>query len=441
LGGKILIVLLYSQNLWKNQQKKTIYDDSWFNSTQNEPSPTTYIKLLRNTSHNNRTNVERLLHKARLGIETCDPELIQEGEGGTYFLKDETEEIIAVFKPHDEEPFSFSNPKYRESNDESNNSAIKKGIRCGEAAIREVAAYLLDRDFAGVPLTVMVELAHPTFSKPKIGSLQEYVVHECGSWDLGPKKYTVQDVHKIGILDLRLFNVDRHGGNMLAQKQLGNSTYKLIPIDHGFSLPDSLDGTDLWFEWITWPQAKIPFDEGCLDFISKIDVEADATILRNLSVREECVRTMMITTTLLKKAAERGMTLHAIANLLYRKKSIKKKFDIEYPSRLELITCNLDKDSRSKYFLGWLENIIEEGLNSLFAKSCATSTTRQSTVGNVFLRRTTSTAEFGNMDLSSSQNGNINLIPAFTGKVDPNFKRTASHDTLSICIRKCALIT
>jgi len=142
------------------------------------------------------------------------------------------------------------------------------------------------------------------------------------------------------------------------------------------------------------------------------------------------------------------MTLHAITNLLCRKKSVKKKFDIEYPSRLELITCNLDKDSRSKYFLGWLENIIDEGLDTLFAKRCGTSTTsttsttRQCSVSNVFLRRTTSTAEFGNIDPSSSQNGNITLIPTtFTSKVDPNFKRTASHDTLSICICKSALIT
>jgi len=447
---KILIVPLFSQNFSKNQLKEQFYEDSWFSPVeQTEPSPI-YIKLLGRNNYNsiNRINVERFLNKAQSALENCDPELIQEGEGGTYFLKDETEEIIAIFKPHDEEPFSISNPKYKESNVESNNSAIKIGIRCGEAAIREVAAYLLDKDFAGVPLTIMVELAHPTFSKPKIGSLQEYVVHECGSWDLGPKKYTVQDVHKIGILDIRLFNVDRHGGNMLAQKQLGTTSYKLIPIDHGFSLPDSLDGTDLWFEWITWPQAKIPFDQESLDYISKIDIEADATILRNLSIREECVRTMMITTTLLKKAAERGMTLHAIANLLCRKKSVKKKFDIEYPSRLELITCNLDKDSRSKYFLGWLENIIDEGLDTLFAKRCGTSTTsttsttRQCSVSNVFLRRTTSTAEFGNIDPSSSQNGNITLIPTtFTSKVDPNFKRTASHDTLSICICKSALIT
>jgi len=305
--GKNLNSPPFLSKLMEKSIEKTIYDEPFSplnnTSTQTtEPSPATYIKLLRNNLHNNRTKVERLLHKAQLGLEACDPELVQEGEGGTYFLKDETEEVIAVFKPHDEEPFSPSNPKYRGSND-SNNSAIKKGIRCGEAAVREVAAYSLDKNFAGVPLTIMVELAHPTFPKPKIGSLQEYVIHECGSWDLGPKKYCVQDVHRIGVLDIRLFNVDRHGGNMLAQKQLGGPTYKLIPIDHGFSLPDSLDGTDLWFEWITWPQAKVPFDQDCLDYISKIDVEADANLLRNLSLREECVRTMMITTTLLKKSS------------------------------------------------------------------------------------------------------------------------------------------
>ena len=37
--------------------------------------------------------------------------------------------------------------------------------------------------------------------------------------------------------------------------------YSLIPIDHGYTLPSTISGlTDLWFEWLKWPQAKIPFD-------------------------------------------------------------------------------------------------------------------------------------------------------------------------------------
>jgi len=287
-----------------------------------------YIKLI-GTIFNSRFKSEEFVNKAQSVLLTSTPELVSEGEGGTYFLRDdETDEVVAVFKPRDEEPFSPTNPKYKE-NSESNNLTIKKGIKSGEAAIREVAAFLLDKNFSGVPLTVLVELSHPMFPNRKIGSLQEYVVHDCGSWDLGFKKYSAHDVHRIGILDIRMLNVDRHGGNMLAAKVPGSPSYKLIPIDHGFSLPDSLDGSDLWFEWISWPQAKVPFDKECLDFIANINVEADANLLRSLFIREECIRTMMITTTLLKKAAERGMTLYEIANLMCRKKYVKKK-EIRY---------------------------------------------------------------------------------------------------------------
>lgn len=36
--------------------------------------------------------------------------------------------------------------------------------------------------------------------------------------------------------------------------------YSLIPIDHGYTLPSTISGlTDLWFEWLKWPQAKVPF--------------------------------------------------------------------------------------------------------------------------------------------------------------------------------------
>jgi hypothetical protein len=71
---------------------------------------------------------------------------------------------------------------------------LKPTVRVGEAAMREVAAYLLDHDgFAKVPPTVLVRVSHPVFhvaqpldggaapSEPpeKLASLQEFVTHEC----------------------------------------------------------------------------------------------------------------------------------------------------------------------------------------------------------------------------------------------------------------------
>lgn len=74
-----------------------------------------------------------------------------------------------------------------------------------------------------------------------------------------------RDVHRIGILDIRLFNTDRHAGNILIKKvdhsektyprRLGESPFELIPIDHGFCLPEALEPP--YFEWQYWPQVNL----------------------------------------------------------------------------------------------------------------------------------------------------------------------------------------
>ena len=35
--------------------------------------------------------------------------------------------------------------------------------------------------------------------------------------------------------------------------------YKLIPIDHGFSLPDTIAINDFDIVWYEWSAAKVPF--------------------------------------------------------------------------------------------------------------------------------------------------------------------------------------
>lgn len=242
-------------------------------------------------------------------------------------------------------------------------------VRVGEAAMREVAAYLLDHgNFAKVPTSVLVRARHPIFcynsrmssvrassldlngihlaaeavaaatgsnscatimegyaaahgapTAPaksglssglassrsissaaggaqaaaaaavagasvqggplpmKLGSLQEFVHHECDTSEMGPSRFSARDVHRIGILDIRLFNTDRHAGNMLVRvikpgagaggvassgttggagrMGMGDQPqYELIPIDHGFCLPETLEAP--YFEWLHWPQVR-----------------------------------------------------------------------------------------------------------------------------------------------------------------------------------------
>ena len=193
---------------------------------------------------------------------------------------------------------------------------LKPTVRVGEAASREVAAYLLDRGhFARVPHTALVKMAHPIFHvapgggggdcgtlgggeasldppavPAKLGSLQEFVPHDCDTSEMGASRFAVRDVHRIGILDIRLLNTDRHGGNILVRRRkapppaasaaalgaaaaeggahvpsgaaLGlESPYELIPIDHGFALPEALEPP--YFEWQHWPQVGWDWVQGC----------------------------------------------------------------------------------------------------------------------------------------------------------------------------------
>jgi len=275
----------------------------------------------------NQVEKSQLLSKVEEGLEYHEPELCEEGVNGTYFLKDRDGEFCGVFKPNDEEGSSINNPK---RSDENKDLFVNRGLVEGEAAYREVAAFLLDKEhFSGVPETSMVTLEHPNFKgKEKTGSLQQFIQNDGCVEDIGPSKFPAREVHKIGIMDLRIFNNDRHGGNILMRER-EDGTIELIPIDHGLSLPSSLN--QAWFDWLHWPQAKVPFDEETKRYIDSMDVEADANLLREIGIREECIRTMIISSTLLKRGANANLTLFEIASIVCRSNGM------ETPSALEVM--------------------------------------------------------------------------------------------------------
>jgi hypothetical protein len=213
------------------------------------------------------------------------PDLVLEGSGGTYFLHDSCKNKVAVFKPADEEPYAENNPRgYLPQLGQP--SSLREGIAPGEACIREVAAFLLDRDgFAGVPQTTLVEARHPAFHtngkrlncsqggaalgshsilpnspvKPalmkKPGSFQEFIRCECTIDDISPSKVSVEEVHKIAILDIRIMNADRNAANLLVRRKEDNSL-ELVPIDHGFCLRSVCDVSWMDWCWLDWPQLK-----------------------------------------------------------------------------------------------------------------------------------------------------------------------------------------
>ena len=157
-----------------------------------------------------------------------------------YRLFNKDGQLTAIFKPYDE---------------------IKDGIHtiCQNDAftwnskinaLNEVCAYEFDQRSpvpAGIPETQHVKIPvslfcddnhdnarmDPTMEDNRSmdfirGSLQQFVPNAESCEDYGPNLFSTEDVHRIGILDLRILNCDRHTGNLL----FDFSEKRLIPIDH-----------------------------------------------------------------------------------------------------------------------------------------------------------------------------------------------------------------
>ncbi|VVB03512.1 unnamed protein product [Arabis nemorensis] len=279
--------------------------------------------------------VDAMIKSASDGLRSGNPPVrSREGTGGAYFMQGSSgNKFVGVFKPIDEEPMAENNPQGLPLS--PSGEGLKKGTKVGEGALREVAAYILDhpksgnrsmsgeeRGFACVPPTAMIECVHPGFNHPKgiktkIGSLQMFTENDGSCEDMGPASFPVEEVHKISVLDIRLANADRHGGNILMSKDENGKTV-LVPIDHGYCLPESFE--DCTFEWLYWPQARKPYSPETLDYIRSLDADQDIDLLKfhGWKMPLEAARTLRISTMLLKKGVERGLTAFEIGNIMCR---------------------------------------------------------------------------------------------------------------------------
>jgi hypothetical protein len=163
---------------------------------------------------------------------------------------------LAVFKPQDGEGYN--------NNNKEGGMPLKRGVVYGDSTRKEVAAYLLDHDhFAGVPLTQNAELllegTSASSSTVMPGSLQQFVTNIGAAEEFGSSCFPVDEVHRIGMLDIRLLNLDRHLGNLLVCEEKADKSLHLVPIDHGFCLPSYRALHDVRLEWSHWKQCHEPF--------------------------------------------------------------------------------------------------------------------------------------------------------------------------------------
>jgi hypothetical protein len=110
-------------------------------------------------------SLKEILEEVRYGlVQGLSPVLIPDGTSGTYMLRNANKETIALFKPIDEEAFAPNNQKGYTA--KFGSETFRKGILSGEGSIREVAAYLLDKNnYFEVPETTFVEMSHPAYNK------------------------------------------------------------------------------------------------------------------------------------------------------------------------------------------------------------------------------------------------------------------------------------
>jgi hypothetical protein len=293
-------------------------------------------------------------------VEGLNPKLTQDGTGGTYFMKNGRNEVTAVFKPTDEEPYAPSNPKSHIG--KMGSISLRPGVLSGEAAYREVAAYLLDKGhFSSVPKTVLVESQHPAFYYPgpevypKTGSLQEFVKNVGTVDDFSTSIFSIQEIQKICILDMKILNMDRNEGNILVVKN--QNGFGLVPIDHGLSIPDNFNISEYDLCWMSWPQTKEPITSECLEYIESIDPLSYIQFLKEvMPFRDICLRNIRIASLLMKKGAKAGLSLFNIGSMLYRKdfsdtpSTIEKVIDDSY-DLYKTITKSLSHQLKIEKFL------------------------------------------------------------------------------------------
>lgn len=331
-------------------------------------------------------SLQRTVQQARRGFALgLKPDLVLDGSGGTYFLHDARKVRVAVFKPSDEEPYAENNPRgyvpscptsastsgiFSLDGSEQEELSLRAGISPGEACLREVAAFLLDHgNFSGVPPTTLAEARHPAFNtngarlklseggaamgnhslvlhdsfttthqspstvQKKVGSCQMFVNSECSMDDLSPSMLSVEEVHKIAILDIRTMNADRNLANLLCKRHPDNSI-ELVPIDHGYCLRSVCDVA--WFDWcwLDWPQLKQPLSQRSKDYILALNIEADARLLKErLNMRPEVLHCFRVSNMILQTGVKSGLSLYEIATMCCRNDGAG-----ERPSRLEILS-------------------------------------------------------------------------------------------------------
>jgi len=215
------------------------------------------------------------------------PILNMRGFSGSYWMRGADREILALFKPFDEELKGPNCPAGQKFCGLLGQRPVRSGVRVGQGPLHEVAAYCVD-EFLGlsiVPKTYFASFSHSTFFsaheqlgagkrgvKTKLGSLQEFVGGFVGANHAHVEQIPLDEFQRLVLFDVLVGNLDRNPGNLLICDQ------KIAAIDHGLIFPDLPCKFEYWF-WEVFPQAKEPLSEEILYLINNFPFEALANRL------------------------------------------------------------------------------------------------------------------------------------------------------------------
>jgi hypothetical protein len=266
------------------------------------------------------------------------PELTRSGVNGTYIIKNRNGENIGIFKPSDEEVNMPNNPRVQPHEAEKYDKAHPKrlppykGHLQGTGWTKEIAAYSISKEvgLGDVPVTLKLSVPYPerhgsTRLIQKEGSLQKFVVGDA----LEKRKYEdlmkvpTKEVQKIVLLDLLIGNADRNLGNCFIK---GNGDEaSLIPIDHGFSLLDSVVSsspkTETNCHLASLPQVQQPCEKDLVSSVLALTPEAVGNIVASLKRRgipftDDSLKEFKLRLMITQFALKEGYTLAKLTPML-----------------------------------------------------------------------------------------------------------------------------
>jgi len=121
---------------------------------------------------------------------------------------------------------------------------------------------------------------------------------------------------------------------------------------------------DCTFDWLYWRQARQPYSPDTVEYIKSLDAERDIELLKyyGWDVPVECARTLRISTILLQKGVERGLTPYDIGSIMCRE-------DLNKKSVIEEIICEAQESllpgMGESVFLESVSQIIDSRIDKL----------------------------------------------------------------------------